>query len=440
LIRITTSGEIPKDWETVKLSDYLIIKGRIGWKGLKRSEFNSNDDYIIVNGPDIKEGKVNWENCMKIPTSRYNESPEIMLKVNDILMTKDGTIGKLAFIDRLPAPATVASGIFVIRSKSKDLNIKYLYYVFKSPYFKNLIISRTEGSVIPHLYQRDIEQLLISKPPLKEQDIITKILYGLDSKIELNNRMNETLDVIVQRIFKEWFLNFEFPNEKGRPYKSSNGKLIESELGKIPKGWEVRRLGDFIKVERGLSYKGSGLSNVGLPLINLGTMAPNGGFTYRGLKFYSGEFKERNLVKAGDIVIANTDITQNREVLGSPAIVPFDLGTDKILFTHHIYALRNSSVLPNLFIYYLLQSKKYKDRTRGFATGTTVLSLPEDAILNLSFILPEKNVIKKFEKLSNEIRSKITNNINESRDLTNIIGLLLPKLISGKIRVTGVSE
>ncbi len=165
-------------------------------------------------------------------------------------------------------------------------------------------------------------------------------------------------------------------------------KFKQTEIGEIPEVWEVKQLGDFISLERGVSYHGKGLCDNGIPMVNLGTMSPNSRFLYNGLKYYCGEFKERNLVKPGDIVIANTDITQNREVLGAPAIIPNDLGSDKILFTHHIYAIRNKSNLSNRFLYYLLQLKKYKDRTGGFATGTTVLALPKEAVLNFVFGVP----------------------------------------------------
>ena len=202
----TEIGLIPKYWEIDKLEELIFIKGRIGWKGLKKSEFGKNG-IIIINGPDIKNNKVNWDNCLRVPKWRYDESEEISVKVNDILMTKDGTIGKTAIIKHLPEPATLASGIFLIRSISKQLHQEYLYQYFNSRFFKELIKSRIEGSVIPHLYQKDIVKLHIPLPTLEEQRCIAKILSNLDSKIELNHKMNSTLERIAQAIFKHWFID-----------------------------------------------------------------------------------------------------------------------------------------------------------------------------------------------------------------------------------------
>ena len=277
--------------------------------------------------------------------------------------------------------------------------------------------------------------MLLFLPPLFEQKAIAKILSDLDSKIELLQKQNEILEKAGKAIFKQWFVDFEFPDEKGKPYKSSGGKMVDSDLGKVPDGWKVDKLGEFIDVQRGLSYKGKFLSKdeTDIPMINLGTIAPYKGYRREGIKFYTGEHKERHTVKTGDIVIANTDITQKRDVLGSPAIVPF-FDSEEILFTHHIYAVRNE-YFPNLFLYYLFQKPDYKERAVTFATGTTVLALPKDAILDYKFVIPSEEVFNKFGVLAQSIFDKIILNNKDLLSLQKTRDLLLPKLMSGKIRV-----
>jgi type I restriction enzyme, S subunit len=231
----TEIGLIPEDWEVDYLINLLYIKGRIGWKGLQKSEYlTDGNGILIINGTQIQGNKMDWSKCERVPDWRYDESPEIQLKQNDIVMTKDGTIGKVALIDNLPEKSSVASGIFVVRSISKKIEQKFLFQYFKSPIFKWLIETRKEGSVIPHLYQRDFQDFPIAIPPIPEQFAIAKILSDLDSKIELLQKQNETLEKIGQAIFKHWFVDFEFPNEKGKHYKSSGGEMIESEMGEIP--------------------------------------------------------------------------------------------------------------------------------------------------------------------------------------------------------------
>jgi len=187
----TEIGLIPEDWEFDYLVNHLYIKGRIGWKGLQKSEYLKDEKGIlIINGTQIQGNRMDWSKCERVPEWRYDESPEIQLKVNDIVMTKDGTIGKVAFVDYLPEKSSVASGIFVIRSTSGKIDQKFLFHYFKSPVFKWLIETRKEGSVIPHLYQRDFEDFPITFPELSEQSAIAKILSDLDSKIDVLQKQN----------------------------------------------------------------------------------------------------------------------------------------------------------------------------------------------------------------------------------------------------------
>ena len=148
--------------ENVKLGDYLYIKGRIGWKGLKKDEYLESSDYRIINGESLTKDGIDWGKAGYISAERYDESPEIMLQIGDILLSKDGTIGKIGYIDRLDSPSTVASGIFVIRNIKPDIiSTQFIYYLLKSKLFTAFIASRTEGSVIPHLYQKDFMEFMI---------------------------------------------------------------------------------------------------------------------------------------------------------------------------------------------------------------------------------------------------------------------------------------
>ena len=162
---------------------------------------------------------------MRIPNLGHEEPDSISIKQGDILITKEGAIGKAAYIDQLPESASIASSIFLIRPRTnKTLNSKFLYQYINSFTATKLVESAIDGSVIPHLHQGDLEQLTILLPPLEEQKVIAKILSDLDSKIELNEKMNKILESIAQSIFKHWFIDFEFPNEQVKVYKSGGGE------------------------------------------------------------------------------------------------------------------------------------------------------------------------------------------------------------------------
>ena len=159
-----------KSGTRASLGDYLYIKGRIGWKGLKKEEYLSESPYRIINGESLAANGIDWSKAGFISENRYNESPEIMLQIGDILISKDGTIGKVGYVDKLDKPTSVASGIFVVRNlKPEVVSTIFIYCLLTSSYFKEFIASRTEGSVIPHLYQKDFVTLEV--PLLSEKKL-----------------------------------------------------------------------------------------------------------------------------------------------------------------------------------------------------------------------------------------------------------------------------
>ncbi|MBQ2635586.1 MAG: restriction endonuclease subunit S, partial [Methanobrevibacter sp.] len=134
---------------------------------------------------------INWDECGYISKERFDESPEIILKDKDILISKDGTIGKLGYVKNLDMDSTVASGIFVVRNQNEDyIDTDFLYYYFRSPFFKWFIKSVTEGSVIPHLYQRDFTDMEFNLFELDTQKKCSYILNAIEEKINVNRKIN----------------------------------------------------------------------------------------------------------------------------------------------------------------------------------------------------------------------------------------------------------
>lgn len=189
----------------VKLGDYLYIKGRIGWKGLKKDEYLEHSDFRIINGESLTKAGIDWSKAGYISQSRYDESPEIMLKKGDILLSKDGTIGKIGYIDSLSAPTTVASGIFVIRNIQPEIiSTTFIYFLLKSRLFTDFITARTEGSVIPHLYQKDFMQFefpLPSKDEMASFEKLTAPMFSfIVSNLNENDRLTRLRDSLLPRL------------------------------------------------------------------------------------------------------------------------------------------------------------------------------------------------------------------------------------------------
>lgn len=161
----------------VHLGDYLYIKGRIGWKGLKKSEYLTHSGFRIINGESLTSSGIDWNKAGHISKERYDESPEIMLQMGDILLSKDGTIGKIGYVDRLDTPTSVASGIFVIRNTKPDIiSTPFIYYLLKSSLFNAFVAGRTEGSVIPHLYQKDFMEFEFPLPSKNEMRVFDNLI------------------------------------------------------------------------------------------------------------------------------------------------------------------------------------------------------------------------------------------------------------------------
>ena len=192
-------GDIPSHWEVKKLKRISYIKGRIGWQNLRANEFIDEGPFLIT-GMNFKEGKINWDEVYHISRKRYNEAPEIKLKINDVLMTKDGTIGKLLFIDYLPGDASLNSHLLLLRTIKNSYYPKFLYYSLNSSCFKIYIEFVKTGSIFYGISQESVENYKIPLPPLHEQHTIV-------AHIE---KEMERIDYIIQQTEKEMELMKEY--------------------------------------------------------------------------------------------------------------------------------------------------------------------------------------------------------------------------------------
>jgi type I restriction enzyme S subunit len=206
-------GDIPEHWEIHRIKDFTYVKGRIGWQGLRSSDFLDTGDYYCVTGTDLIDGLINWSDCYFVSKARYEQDKYIQLKVGDLLITKDGTIGKTALVDALPKEATLNSGLFVTRPlKDKYLNV-FLYWILNSSVFRNYIDLTKGGSTIQHLYQNVFDRFLYCCPPLTEQKEISdylsrksshidQIIQSINMQIETQKELRKTLinDVVTGKI------------------------------------------------------------------------------------------------------------------------------------------------------------------------------------------------------------------------------------------------
>lgn len=185
---------LPEEWRISNLSETSTIKGRIGWQGLTTKEYLKDGEYLLVTGTDFENGRIAWDRCVYVSKERYMQDTNIQLKEGDILITKDGTIGKIAYVDKLPQQATLNSGIFVVRPVNSAYDPSYMFWIMQSKFFNVFMNILKAGSTISHLYQRDFVNFEFPIPLLEEQQKIVKILSTVDHKLDLERKEKRHLE------------------------------------------------------------------------------------------------------------------------------------------------------------------------------------------------------------------------------------------------------
>jgi len=171
-------------WKPLNMSENSTLKARIGWQGLTTAEYLKTGEYYLVTGTDFANGRVEWSSCCFVASERYVQDRNIQLRPKDIVLTKDGTIGKVGFIDDLPGPATLNSGVFVIRPKENAYDPHFFYFVLTSRIFDDFLNKLQAGSTISHLYQKDFVTFSFLAPAtLAEQTAIAEVLTGMDAEL-----------------------------------------------------------------------------------------------------------------------------------------------------------------------------------------------------------------------------------------------------------------
>ncbi|AMG64389.1 MULTISPECIES: restriction endonuclease subunit S [Staphylococcus] len=324
--------------------------------------------------------------------------------------------------------------INTVTNIKENFDSEYIYYKLKTlrDYFHRI----ADGSTMPIINKSKFENLSLEIPLLKNQKKISSILSLLDNKIENNNKIVSNLEELTQTLFKRWFVDFEFPDENGNPYKSSGGEMVDSELGKIPKLWTKSILGNYIDLDKGLSYKGKFLDKKNeikesIPMLSLSNFKFFSGFKNEKTKYYFGDYKDKHKVKAGDIIIAATDLTQDRKMLGAPALVP-NLNKNMI-YSLDVFKVKETTI-PKFVLYFLMQTKKYREFVEGSATGTTVIRISKSIILKVPIVI-DLNIAYKFDEKIKRYMDKIEKLNKENEILVELRDTLLPKLMSGELEV-----
>ena len=404
------------EWKEVSLGDVCEIYGRIGFRGYTTNDLvdTPKEGAISLSPKNIINGELNLNQCTYIKWDKYYESPEIMLKSNEIVITKTGSsVGRTTFIRRVEHPMTLNPQLVVLKNITE--NAEFLSYYIKSSLFQSVLKSIVVGSAIPTLSQKNLANLKINVPKVKEdQRRIASILSSLDRKIELNNKINADLEEMAQAIFKNWFVDFE-------PFK--DGKFVDSELGMIPEGWKVGRLTEIASYMNGLAMQKFPPENNedSLPVLKIKELGQ--GFCGTDSDRCSCNIKDECKVHNGDVIFS----------WSGTLLVDVWCGGDCGL-NQHLFKV-TSKDYPKWFYYYWtkhhLQEFIHIAKDKAVTMGHIKRGHLEEALI----AIPDNDSMKKAHELFEPILSKIISLRLENSHLSLLRDTLLPRLMSGEIEV-----
>ncbi len=414
----TEFGPIPEDWDLLPIYDLAIWINGLAFKNIN---FSSNGKPVIK----INELKYGVTEQTRFTNDVF--SNDYFLSKGDLLFSWSGSPDTSidAFWYNLP-DGWLNQHIFKVKPKDK-VTVDFLYYLFKVNKQRFIEIARDKQTTgLGHVTIADLKRFNVVLPEIYEQKKIAEILSSLDDKIELNRQENSNLEKLANVLFKHWFVDFEFPDKDGKPYKSSGGKMIDSELGKIPERWKAGELTDVCEFN---------------PVYSLpkGTIAkyaemkdlPETGMSIRN--FIAREFKSGSKFANDDTLLARiTPCLEN----GKTGYVDF-LGNSEIGWgSTEFIVLHPARRELSEFLYIQSRLDSFREHAIQSMSGSSGRQRVQiNSLVAYRIIVPDKLTILKFHELVRPLFEQIKFNFDQSKRLTEVRDSLLPRLMSGKIRL-----
>ena len=363
-------------------------------------------------------------NFSKFVSKDVNSS--VIANPQDIIYTRTGQIG-LAFRGM---QGVVHNNSFIVSLKTDELEKDYLYTVLNSNFVKKQANSQAKNSVQPDLTHTMFKSIVIPVPDSREeQNRISKIINNINQKIQTNIQINQELEAMAKTLYDYWFVQFDFPDQNGKPYKSSDGKMVyHPELKReIPEGWEVEKIENIAQTGSGGTPKSTNVSyysNGEIPWINSGELeqtvitSTSNFITEEGLNNSSAK-----LFPSGTILVAMYGATA-----GKVSFLTFEASTNQAICAIMLTDIRMRYYLKNVIedLYQYLVK---------LSTGSARDNLSQDMIKNIKVVIPSNDILDRFYDFSNNIIKEITKKQQENEQLTQLRDWLLPMLMNGQVKV-----
>lgn len=387
-------------------------------------------EVVLINTSDVLDGKcLNHEYVLN---KKLKGQFKKTFRKGDILYSEIRPANKrFCFVDFEPKDYIASTKLMVLRAH-EDVDPQYLYQILRSndTLAQLQMLAESRSGTFPQITYSELSNIMVSLPSQKAQKNIVSILSSLDRKIELNNKINADLEEMAQAIFKNWFVDFE-------PFK--DGKFVDSELGMIPEGWKVISLNEILDNVSGYSYKGSELQSSNIAMATIKNFERKGGFKTEGYKeiVISKKIKETQFVNMFDVLVAHTDLTQNAEIVGNPAIVLSKGGYEKLIMSMDLTkVISKIDGVTNGLLYCILSTSRFKEHALGYVNGTTVLHMSKKAVPEYTCAFPKDiNQIRDLCITLDSIYKRMAVTYDENSRLSLLRDTLLPRLMSGELEV-----
>ena len=390
------------DWQEIRLGDVLTLQRGFDLPARERAE----GPFPIVSSAGV--------------TGSHRE---FKVKPPGVVIGRYGSLGTVHWVSKPFWPLNTS--LWVKDFKGNDP--RFVAYLLKT-----VTVDGSTASAVPGVNRNHLHTRPVRRPSPAVQRRIAAVLSAFDELIAINERRIALLEDLARSLYREWFVQFRFPGHE-------EVKFVNSELGSIPEGWEVRRLGDVLRVDKGLSYKGAHLTGSGPSMANLKCFAPHGGFRRSGTKPYSGIYRERHSVVPGDLIVANTDLTQAGHVVGSPAILPRRGFSEGGLVSHHLFAVRALGGRKEVpFFFHLMLDARFREFARSRASGTTVLGFRSDDLIEYPYVAPPAPMQGQFSEFARLALEHAESLVDENEALAATRDLLVPRLVTGRLDISEV--
>lgn len=424
-----SDGDMPEEWKIVSIKEDVVLKARIGWQGLTTAEYLDFGYARLITGTDFKNGAIDWMNCRYVEKERFDQDINIQIRPHDVLITKDGTIGKVAYVPEVDMPTTLNSGVFVIRPRKDGTYYpEYVYYVFRSDFFRTWLETLTAGSTIIHLYQKDLVNFSFKVPArIEEQKAIVGVLSEMDALIDSTGEL-----IAKKQAIRDGMMDDLLTGKKRFPGFEGSGKTVVTEIGELPEGWEITVLGRYSKIYRGGSPRPIQNyltdSRDGINWIKIGDVKP-------GAK-YINETAEKIIpegitfsrqVYQGDFVLSNS-MSFGR---------PYILNVNGCIHDGWLVIQDYAKTYDREFLYYALGAKHTLDQYSSMAAGSSVQNLSKEKVAEVCILTPDIEKQKAIAGVLSEMDEEIGALKERLQKYRQIRDGMMDDLLTGRRRLPG---